>query len=195
MINACCFDCTGFSRSFARPCSAGIAETGRQVACELILHSLCEDYRMQICGGMVGAINLFEACIVPRLLANSGVWTDISSSVIKKLDATPNLFLQALLRLPSSTVLPSYRAETGLLGMKWRVWESKLLLAAAIMEQEGDVLAGREKYDKRKHWCVQVCQNNKDGGGLSISALETLKPVFVRDGGEEVEALTVIIHS
>ena len=38
-------------------------------------------------------------------------------------------------------------------------------------------------------------RNNKDGGGLSISALETLKPVFVRDGGEEVEALTVIIHS
>ena len=105
------------------------------------IKALCEDYRMQICGGMVGAINLFEACIVPRLLANSGVWTDISSSVIKKLDATPNLFLQALLRLPSSTVLPSYRAETGLLGMKWRVWESKLLLAAAIMEQEGDVLA------------------------------------------------------
>ena len=37
------------------------------------IKALCEDYRMQICGGMVGAINLFEACIVPRLLANSGV--------------------------------------------------------------------------------------------------------------------------
>ena len=36
---------------------------------------------------------------------------------------------------------------------------------------------------------------NKDGGGLALSALETLNPVFLRDGGEEVEALTVIIHS
>ena len=71
----------------------------------------------------------------------SGVWTDISSSVIKKLDATQNLFVRAVLRLPSSTVLPSYRAETGLLGMKWRFWKSKLLLVAAIKEQESDVLS------------------------------------------------------
>ena len=103
--------------------------------------ALCEDYRMQICGGMVGAINLFEACIVPRLLANSGVWVEISNSAIKKLDATQHLFVQALLRLPSSTVLPSYRAETGLIGFKWRIWESKILLAAAILEQEETVLA------------------------------------------------------
>ena len=103
--------------------------------------ALCEDYRMQICGGMVGAINVFEACIVPRLLANSGVWVEISNSAIKKLDATQHLFVQALLRLPSSTVLPSYRAETGLIGFKWRIWESKILLAAAILEQEETVLA------------------------------------------------------
>ena len=63
------------------------------------------------------------------------------SSAIKKLDATQNLFVQALLRLPSSTVLPSYRAETGLLGFKWRIWQSKLLLLTAIKEQEDDVLA------------------------------------------------------
>ena len=105
------------------------------------LKAVCEDYRMQVCGGMVGAINLYESCIVPRLLANSGVWVDITSSAIKKLDATQNLFVQALLRLPSSTVLPSYRAETGLLGMKWRIWESKLLLMMAIKEQEDGVLA------------------------------------------------------
>ena len=105
------------------------------------IKALCEDYRMQLCGGMVGAISLFESCIVPRLLANSGVWTEIASSTVKKLDATQNLFVQALLRLPSSTVLVSYRAELGLLGMKWRIWESKLLLAASILEQEDGVLA------------------------------------------------------
>ena len=105
------------------------------------IKALCEDYRMQICGGMVGAINLYESCIVPRLLANSGVWVEISSRTIKKLDATQHLFVQALLRLPSSTVLPAYRAECGLLGFKWRIWQQKLLLATAIMEQEDSVLA------------------------------------------------------
>ena len=35
---------------------------------------------------------------------------------------------------------------------------------------------------------------NKDGVDLALSALETLNTVFLRDGGEEVEALTVMIH-
>jgi hypothetical protein len=40
---------------------------------------VCKDFRMQICGGMVGAIKMFESCIVPELMASSGVWEDISS--------------------------------------------------------------------------------------------------------------------
>ena len=34
----------------------------------------------------------------------------------------------------------------------------------------------------------------KEGGGLALSARKELNPSFVRDGGEEVEALTVDIH-
>ena len=60
---------------------------------------------MQTCGGMVGAISLLESCLVPWLLANSGVWTEIANSTVKKLDATQNLIVHALLRVPSSTVL------------------------------------------------------------------------------------------
>ena len=60
---------------------------------------------MQICGGMIGAISLLESCIVPRLLANFKVWTEIASSTMKKLDATQNLIVHALLCMPSSTVL------------------------------------------------------------------------------------------
>ena len=35
---------------------------------------------------------------------------------------------------------------------------------------------------------------DKDGGGLSLSALKELNPSFVRDGGDDVEAMTVNIH-
>ena len=35
---------------------------------------------------------------------------------------------------------------------------------------------------------------NQDGGGVSISAMKELNPCLIRDGGEEVEALTVRIH-
>ena len=51
------------------------------------------------------------------------------------------MFVKVLLRLPSSTPLPAYRAETGLLGMKWCLWESKLQLVSAIREVDNSTLA------------------------------------------------------
>ena len=105
------------------------------------LKALCEDYRLQICGGMMGALDIFNMAICPSLLANCGMWTNVNKETIKKLDVIQNLFVKVLLRLPSSTVLPSYRAETSLLGMKWRIWEEKLLLVKAIKMLEDDVLA------------------------------------------------------
>ena len=105
------------------------------------IKSLCEDFRMQICGGMVGAIQLYESGIVPKLLANAGTWVGITATTVKKLDAIQNLFVQVVLRLPSSTVLPSYRAETAMVGFKWRVYLEKLRLVDAIKRQEDEVLA------------------------------------------------------
>ena len=63
------------------------------------IKQLYKDFRMQICGSMVGALHLY---------------------------AVQNLFFQVLLWLPSSPVLPSYRAETVLLGFKLSVWREKL---------------------------------------------------------------------
>ena len=105
------------------------------------IKSLCEDFRMQICGGIVGAVQLFESGIVPKLLANAGTWVGITATTIKKLDAIQNLFVHVVLRLPSSTVLPSYRAETAMVGFKWRVYLEKLRLMEAIKRQEDEVLA------------------------------------------------------
>ena len=34
----------------------------------------------------------------------------------------------------------------------------------------------------------------KEGGGLALCALVDLKPAFIRDGGDMVDALTVNIH-
>ena len=37
-------------------------------------------------------------------------------------------------------------------------------------------------------------RNKREGGGVAISALKVLSPVFVSDGGEGVEAITIDIH-
>ena len=97
---------------------------------------------------MMGALEIFNMAICPSLLANCGTWVNISKETIKKLDSLQNLFVKVLLKLPSSTVLPSYRAETSLLGFKWRIWEEKLFLVNAIKLLEDDMLA-KEVYKQQ----------------------------------------------
>ena len=51
---------------------------------------------------------------------------------------------------------------------------------------------GKLKFDG--YITYEHIRNHKEGGGISLSALKDLNPAFVRDGGEEVEALTVNIN-
>ena len=105
------------------------------------LRALVEDFRMQSVGGMTAGIDLYESCIVSSLLSNSGTWTEIGETEIELLDEKQNTFCRALLQLPKSTPKPSLRASLGLLGMRWRVMESKVLLVLAIRRQEEGGLA------------------------------------------------------
>ena len=52
------------------------------------------------------------------------------------------MFVRSLLRMPRSTPVPALRALTGLLGMRWRIWEQKLLLILAIQES-GETMANK----------------------------------------------------
>ena len=54
--------------------------------------AILEDYRMQAIGGMLGAWDIWEKAIVPKLLANCGSWVEIDSSTIKLLEETQNLY-------------------------------------------------------------------------------------------------------
>jgi hypothetical protein len=112
------------------------------------LAAVCADYRMQVVGGMIGAINIWNVCIVSSLLSNCSVWTEISKKSIKQLDDLQNLFVRTLLHLPSSTPLPGLRGITGLLGMKWRVWQEKLCLVQSIRRLDDDTLA-KQVFDQQ----------------------------------------------
>ena len=91
---------------------------------------------------------MLESRICPALPANAGTWTKIVKQTVKKLDDLQNLFLQVLLKVPSSTPKPAYRAETGLLGMQWRIWREKLMLVFALKELDKNALA-REVFDEQ----------------------------------------------
>jgi hypothetical protein len=105
------------------------------------LVALWGDYRAQVVGGVLGAITLFDACIVTSLLNNASTWIGINDHHYKLLDSFLYDFLRALLQLPGSTPLACLRGATAVMGMKWRVWQEKLLLVLAIRRLEGEVLA------------------------------------------------------
>ena len=105
------------------------------------LRAVCQDFRMQILGGMIGAIDVWEAAIIPSLLNNSGTWVDISEETIRKLDSLQNLFVVTMTKLPHSTPLPALRGITGLLGMRWRIWREKLRMVDDIRKLDQKTLA------------------------------------------------------
>ena len=105
------------------------------------LRAVVEDFRMQSVGGMEAAIDLYESCIVPSLIANCSTWLDIKKDTEDRLDGLQDLFGRVLLKLPQSTPRLAIRGALGLLGMRWRVFQEKVLLVKAIKEQEEGCLA------------------------------------------------------
>ena len=67
------------------------------------LVGLWGDYRAQVVGGVLGAIQIYEACIVSSLLNNCSPWVGIKNELYNLLDACQYEFLRALIQLPVST--------------------------------------------------------------------------------------------
>ena len=105
------------------------------------LAALWGDHRMQLVGSTLGALDMYESCIVSSLLNNAEVWVGLTEEQEKRLDGYQLEFLRALMHLPVSTPKACLLAATSRMKMRWRVWERKLLLILAIRQQGEDVLA------------------------------------------------------
>ena len=116
-------------------CSIEATRIGKTKGSIYELRALFEDFRMQAVGGMKAGIDLYESCIVSSLLTNCGTWTEITEEEIKQLDELQNTLCRALLQLPLSTPKSSLRAAFGLVSMKFRVMEAKVLAREILEEQ------------------------------------------------------------
>ena len=85
---------------------------------------------------MEAAIDLYESCIVPSLIANYSTWMDIKKDTEDRLYGLQDLFGWVLLKMPQSTPRRAIRGALGLLGMRFGVFQEKVLLVKAIKEQE-----------------------------------------------------------
>ena len=91
----------------------------------------------------MGAWDLWNMAIIPSLLNNSGVWTEIDEKTVLVLEELQNTYARRVLHVPLSTPKVSLRSETGLLSMKHRIWEEKVRMVMAIKEMGPEFLARR----------------------------------------------------
>ena len=106
---------------------------------------------MQAMGGMIAAWELWERALVPSLLSGAGTWfgTDGGKAAIDICDQLQNFYWRIMLAVPESCPKLALRCETGMLGMKWRIWQEKLLLLLRIKQQDMDTLS-RQVYEEGK---------------------------------------------
>ena len=76
----------------------------------------------------MAAFELWERAMVPSLLSGAGTWVGITSTEEERLDKIQEFFWRVMFKVPESCPRIALRAETGIMGMKHRVWLSKLLL-------------------------------------------------------------------
>ena len=86
--------------------------------------------------------------IVPSLLSNCGIWTEIDTKSVQKLDEMQEAFIRRIMQVPISTPKVSLRSETGLLSMKLRIWGEKIKMVLAIRKMDKTFLA-RQIYEEQ----------------------------------------------
>ena len=110
-------------------CMATIRDReGKINAAAFEVQSIIDDFRIQAIGGMMAAFELWERAMVPSLLSGAGTWVGITSTEEERLDKIQEFFWRVMFKAPESCPRIALWAETGIMGMKYRVWLSKLLL-------------------------------------------------------------------
>ena len=112
---------------------ATIAEReGKMKGAIFEVKSIIEDFKMQALGGMMAAWELWEKAMVPSLLSGAGTWVGATGNEYDRCDKLQEMFWRVMLEVPESCPRIALRAETRMIGMKYRVWQCKLLLIKRI---------------------------------------------------------------
>ena len=80
----------------------------------------------------MAAWELWEKALVPSLLNGAGTWIGDVSKAANMCDDIQNFFWRVVLSVPESCPKLALRCETGMLGMKWRIWLNKIMMLVRI---------------------------------------------------------------
>ena len=126
---------------------------GKIKGATLEIRSIIEEFQMQNIGGMMAAWELWEKALIPSLLNGSGTWFGDCKKTTDLCDDLQNFFWRVMLSVPESCPKVALRCETGMIGMKWRIWQEKILLLIRIKSHGLDTLC-RQVYEEgiRHDW-------------------------------------------
>ena len=116
---------------------------GRLKGATLEIKTIIEEFQMQAVGGMMAAWILWERALIPSLLSGAGTWFGMKDSkkTIDMCDNLQNFFWRVMLMVPESCPKIALRCETGMMGMKWRIWTAKIMLLVRIKSQDKSSLS------------------------------------------------------
>ena len=127
--------------------------------------AIVEDYRAQCLAGFETALQLWELAIIPSLLYSCGVWTEIPSKTLQKLEDLQLFFLRLILRVGPGTPKVALLAQTGMMKMKHRIWIEKVMMIVHIRGLNETALARQIwKEQREQNWpglskeVSQICE-------------------------------------
>ena len=124
------------------------------------VRAIIEDCRSNCFGGLGVGLDIYELAYIPALLNNAQSWVEIDKTTLDKLEDLQYNFLRILLSTPVSTPRAALVWDCGMLRMKFRIMEKKLLFLHYIITQNDESLAHQILYEQKKHqWpgLVQEC--------------------------------------
>ena len=115
---------------------------GRIFSSMIEVSAILDDFRIDTIGGMVAGLEIYELALLPSLLNNSDIWTDINRESINKLENLQNTMFRYLFGVPESTPLPLLRFDVGSLTMEESVHKKKLNFLFHLKSMDSESLAG-----------------------------------------------------
>ena len=139
------------------------------------IRSIIEEYEMQAMGGLMAARELWEKSLIPSLLSGAGTWLGECKDAISLCDQLQNFFWRDILKVPDSCPKVALKSETGMLGMKWRLWQEKIFVLMRIRNHSEDTL------------CIQIYEEGelREWPGLGQEVKEICKTLYIPDNNKE----------
>ena len=150
-------------------CEKSISETidkrikgNKKKVDELI--QLADSSIMSCSGNSLPAFKLFEATVIPSILHNAESWISINDKHIDELQKFQDNFIKRVLRLHDSTPKAILNWDVGLMPMKFRIAQKKLIFFNKLKLKDNDNLCKRVVFNEIDkdikglgHECINLC--------------------------------------